>query len=150
MLESMIKSPRPTRAKAADVANAVLDGTNYIMLSGETAAGAYLEVAVQSMAKICMEAESTIDYSIAYKMITANAPIPMSPSEILAWSAVRTAYTSHASLIVVLSRGGSTAKLVAKYRSRVPILSFVVPELKSDSVMWTASDEAPARHSLIF
>ena len=115
MLESMIKSPRPTRAEATDVANAVLDGTDCVMLSGETAAGAYPEVAVQTMAKICMEAESTIDYSVAYKMITANAPVPMSPLESLASSAVRTANTSRASLILVLTRGGSTAKLVAKY-----------------------------------
>lgn len=150
MLESMIKSPRPTRAEATDVANAVLDGTDCVMLSGETAAGAYPEVAVQTMAKICMEAESTIDYSVAYKMIRANAPVPMSPLESLASSAVRTAITSRASLILVLTRGGSTAKLVAKYRPRVPILSVVVPEGKSDSVEWTASDEAPARHSLIF
>nr|GEX27293.1 pyruvate kinase [Tanacetum cinerariifolium] len=150
MLESMIKSPRPTRAEATDVTHAVLDGTDCVMLSGETAAGAYPEVAVQTMAKICMEAESTIDYSDAYKMIRANAPVPMSPLESLASSAVRTANTSRASLILVLTRGGSTTKLVAKYRPRVPILLVVVPEVKSNSVEWTASDEAPARHSLIF
>nr|GEV44105.1 pyruvate kinase, cytosolic isozyme [Tanacetum cinerariifolium] len=93
-------------------------------VSGETAAaagGAYPEVAVKTMAKICMEAESTIDYSVAYKMIIANVPVPMSPLEILASSSVRTVNTSHASLILVLTHGGSTTKLMAKYRPHVPI-----------------------------
>ncbi|RZS22162.1 hypothetical protein BHM03_00054904 [Ensete ventricosum] len=150
MLESMIKSPRPTRAEATDVANAVLDGTDCVMLSGETAAGAYPELAVQTMAKICMEAESYLDYGAVFKGILATAPVPMSPIESLASSAVRTANSAKSSLILVLTRGGSTAKLVAKYRPAMPILSVVVPELKTDSFDWFCSDEAPARHSLIF
>ncbi|URE38892.1 Pyruvate kinase [Musa troglodytarum] len=150
MLESMIKSPRPTRAEATDVANAVLDGTDCVMLSGETAAGAYPELAVQTMAKICLEAESYLDYGAVFKGILATAPVPMSPIESLASSAVRTANSAKASLILVLTRGGSTAKLVAKYRPAMPILSVVVPELKTDSFDWFCSDEAPARHSLVF
>lgn len=150
MLESMIKSPRPTRAEATDVANAVLDGTDCVMLSGETAAGAYPELAVRTMAKICIEAESTIDYGDVFKRVMANAPVPMSPLESLASSAVRTANTAKASLILVLTRGGSTAKMVAKYRPGMPILSVVVPEIKTDSFDWSCSDEYPARHSLIF
>lgn len=150
MLESMIKSPRPTRAEATDVANAVLDGTDCVMLSGETAAGAYPDLAVGTMAKICIEAESTIDYPDVFKRIMANAPVPMSPLESLASSAVRTANSAKAALILVLTRGGSTAKLVAKYRPGMPILSVVVPEIKTDSFDWTCSDESPARHSLIF
>ncbi|KAK4482915.1 hypothetical protein RD792_010088 [Penstemon davidsonii] len=150
MLESMIKSPRPTRAEATDVANAVLDGTDCVMLSGETAAGAYPELAVRTMAKICIEAESTIDYPDVFKRIMSNAPVPMSPLESLASSAVRTANSSRAALILVLTRGGSTAKLVAKYRPGMPILSAVVPEIKTDSFDWSCSDESPARHSLIF
>ncbi|XP_076882918.1 pyruvate kinase, cytosolic isozyme-like [Bidens hawaiensis] len=146
MLESMIKSPRPTRAEATDVANAVLDGTDCVMLSGESAAGAYPEIAVQTMNKICMQAESTVDYSAAYKRISTRIPVPMSPLESLAASAVRTANTSQASLILVLTRGGTTAKLVAKYRPRVPILSVVVPEAGSEL---SAGDEAPYRHSFI-
>ncbi|KAI3791244.1 hypothetical protein L2E82_04945 [Cichorium intybus] len=148
MLESMIKSPRPTRAEATDVANAVLDGTDCVMLSGETAAGAYPEIAVKTMAKICMEAESTIDYSVVYKKMTSTAPVPMSPLESLASSAVRTATSAQASMIVVLTRGGTTAKLVAKYRPQIPILSVVVPEAKIGADL-SPSDEAPARHGFI-
>ncbi|TKY58952.1 Pyruvate kinase, cytosolic isozyme [Spatholobus suberectus] len=150
MLESMIKSPRPTRAEATDVANAVLDGTDCVMLSGETAAGAYPDLAVQTMAKICIEAESTLDYGDVFKRIMEHSPVPMSPLESLASSAVRTANSAKAALILVLTRGGSTAKLVAKYRPGMPILSVVVPELKTDTFDWACSDEAPARHSLIF
>ncbi|GAB2276905.1 hypothetical protein Dimus_011615 [Dionaea muscipula] len=150
MLESMIKSPRPTRAEATDVANAVIDGTDCVMLSGETAAGAYPELAVSTMAKICLEAESTLDYGDVFKRVMANAPVPMSLLESLASSAVRTANSAKAALLLVLTRGGSTAKLVAKYRPGVPILSVIVPEIKTDSLEWSCSDEAPARHSLIF
>ncbi|OEL26839.1 Pyruvate kinase, cytosolic isozyme [Dichanthelium oligosanthes] len=149
MLESMIKSPRPTRAEATDVANAVLDGTDCVMLSGETAAGAYPELAVQTMAKICLQAESCVDHAAVFKYIMASAPIPMSPLESLASSAVRTANSAKAALILVLTRGGTTARLVAKYRPFMPILSVVVPELKTDSFDWTCSDEGPARQSLI-
>nr|DAD30184.1 TPA_asm: hypothetical protein HUJ06_031652 [Nelumbo nucifera] len=150
MLESMIKSPRPTRAEATDVANAVIDGTDCVMLSGETAAGAYPELAVQTMSRICIEAESSLDYGGVFKRIMQAAPVPMSPLESLASSAVRTANTAKAALILVLTRGGSTAKLVAKYRPAMPILSVVVPEIKTDFFTWFCSDEAPARHSLIF
>ncbi|XP_061360603.1 pyruvate kinase, cytosolic isozyme-like [Gastrolobium bilobum] len=150
MLESMIKSPRPTRAEATDVANAVLDGTDCVMLSGETAAGAYPELAVRTMAKICVEAESALDYGDVFKRIMEHSPVPMSPLESLASCAVRTANSSKAALILVLTRGGSTAKLVAKYRPSMPILSVVVPEIKTDTFDWSCSDEAPARHSLIF
>ncbi|XP_058730613.1 pyruvate kinase, cytosolic isozyme [Vicia villosa] len=150
MLESMIKSPRPTRAEATDVANAVLDGTDCVMLSGETAAGAYPELAVRTMAKICVEAESTIDYGDVFKRIMEHSPVPMSPLESLASSAVKMANSAKAAVILVLTRGGSTAKLVAKYRAGMPILSVVVPEIKTDTFDWSCSDEAPARHSLIF
>eukprot|EP00850_Spirogloea_muscicola_P002669 SM000010S04307 [mRNA] locus=s10:856051:859056:- [translate_table: standard] len=149
MLESMIKSPRPTRAEATDVANAVLDGTDCVMLSGETAAGAYPEEAVTVMSRICREAEASLDYHAIFKSIIRETPLPMSPLESLASSAVRTANKVQAALIVVLTRGGSTAKLVAKYRPSIPILSVAVPVLTTDNLTWSCSEESPARHSLI-
>lgn len=151
MLESMIKSPRPTRAEATDVANAVLDGTDCVMLSGETANGGYPEQAVLTMAKICVEAENYLDYKSVFKSMMASAPTPMNPLESLASSAVRTGNSVKAAFILVLTRGGTTARLVAKYRPAMPILSVVVPEVKTDDALeWTCSDESPARRSLIF
>jgi pyruvate kinase len=149
MLESMIKNPRPTRAEATDVANAVLDGTDCVMLSGETAAGSFPVEAVLVMTKICREAEASLDYYAMFKNILKQAPMPMSPLESLASSAVRTAHKVHASLVVVLTRGGSTARLVAKYRPLVPVLTVAVPVLTTDSLTWTCSGEAPARQCLI-
>jgi pyruvate kinase len=150
MLESMIKSPRPTRAEATDVANAVLDGTDCVMLSGETAAGAYPELAVQTMSRICLQAESHTDYGAVFKLISRAAPIPMSPLESLASSAVRTANISNASLILVLTRGGTTARLVAKYRPAIPVITAVVPEMKTDdNFNWTCSDERMIVRGLI-
>ncbi|GIL56779.1 hypothetical protein Vafri_12087 [Volvox africanus] len=149
MLESMIKNPRPTRAEATDVANAVLDGTDCVMLSGETAAGNFPVEAVKVMTKICREAEASLDYYAMFKNILKQAPMPMSPLESLASSAVRTAHKVHASLIVVLTREGSTARLVAKYRPLVPVLTVAVPVLTTDSLTWTCSGEAPARQCLV-
>lgn len=148
MLESMIKSPRPTRAEATDVANAVIDGTDCVMLSGETAAGAYPEQAVQTMAKICIEAEDSLNYRDVFKRIMETAPMPMNPLESLACAAVHTAISSKATLVLVITKGGSTTKMVSKYRPSMPILSVVVPdEVETDY----SSDkfESAARHGLI-
>ena len=150
MLESMTKSPRPTRAEATDVANAVLDGTDCVMLSGETAAGAYPEIAVQTMAKICAEAENFINYGDLFKRTVEAAPMLMSSLENLAVSAVHTAHSMKATLILVISEGGNTAKLVAKYRPSVPIISLVVPQITRDVIDLSWSVNAPLTHSLIY
>ena len=142
---SMTKSPRPTRAEATDVANVVLDGTDCVMLNGETAAGAYPEIVVQ----ICAEAENNINYGDLFKRTIETAPMLKSSLESLATSAVHTAHCMKATLILVFSKGGNTAKLVAKYRPSVPIISLVVPQI-SDVIGLSWSVNAPLRHSLIY
>jgi pyruvate kinase len=77
-----------------------------------------------------------------------QATLPMSPLESLASSAVRTAHKVHASLIVVLTRNGTTARLVAKYKPAVPVLTVAVPLLTTDTMSWSCSGEQPARQCL--
>ena len=127
MLESMISAPRPTRAECADVANAVLDGTDCVMLSGETANGEYPNDAVTMMAHTCQEAESVIDYNDVYASIRrqvlasyGDAPLPLAES--VASSAVKTSWDVKAKAIIVLTDSGATARLVAKYRPHVPVI----------------------------
>ena len=129
MLESMISAPRPTRAECADVANAVLDGTDCVMLSGETANGEYPNDAVAMMAHTCQEAESVLDFddvytSIRKRVLEANGVSPLPLAESVASSAVKTAWDVQAKAIIVLTDSGATARLVAKYRPSVPILVF--------------------------
>jgi len=126
MLESMTGAPRPTRAEATDVANAILDGTDAVMLSGETAAGNYALDAVKCMASICREAEAYVDNIASYHQILDQQPIPMGIIESLASSAVRTAQKVSAKLIVCLSRTGTTSRMIAKYRPDAPILSVCI------------------------
>jgi len=108
------------------VANAVLDGSDCVMLSGETAGGEYPFEAAKMMASICVQAESLIDFDAQYdnvrhQMLTSGVPVP--PGESIASSAVKTARDINANLIVVLSETGTTARLIAKYRPAVPILA---------------------------
>jgi pyruvate kinase len=118
MLESMITNPRPTRAECSDVANAVYDGTDCVMLSGETANGPYFEQAVSVMARTCVEAESSRDYNNLYQAIrnSVGQRYKISAGESLASSAVKTAIDIDAKFMVVLSETGTTARLVAKFR----------------------------------
>eukprot|EP00753_Platysulcus_tardus_P022712 PLAT9927.1.p2 GENE.PLAT9927.1~~PLAT9927.1.p2 ORF type:complete len:496 (+),score=225.93 PLAT9927.1:60-1547(+) len=122
MLESMGKNPRPTRAEATDVANAVFDGTDAVMLSGETASGDYPIKAVKIMARICVEAEAAIDHDALFLSIREGVSKPLPVFEAIASSAVKTQIDLGAKAIVVLTDSGNTARLVAKYRPPVPIL----------------------------
>jgi len=124
MLESMIQNPRPTRAEATDVANAVLDGTDAVMLSGETASGDYPLEAVSYMSNICLQAErveSQTDYPSLFEGLRAAATNLHTPEVVCSYS-VRAALDLKASLIITITETGSTSRLVCKYRPRVPVI----------------------------
>lgn len=123
MLESMCKAPRPTRAEASDVANAVLDGTDCVMLSGETAGGDYPINSVTIMSKCSAEAERCIDYKRTFNDIKMFTPAPVSTAEALAASAVNTSLDLDIDLIIVLTDTGHMARLVSKYKPMIPILA---------------------------
>ena len=123
MLESMITNPRPTRAECSDVANACYDGTDAVMLSGETANGAYSRQAVEIMARTCAEAESSINFGELYQSVrnSVRARFQLSTAESIASSSVKTAVDVGAKCIVVYSESGATARHVAKFRPGMPI-----------------------------
>merc|ERR1719198_824137 len=130
MLESMIKAPRPTRAEASDVANAVLDGTDVVMLSGETAAGDYPVNAVSIMRRICEEAESVMDYSTRYleHSIRVREEMGITSVESVCSSAVKATVDAACPLIIALTETGHTARLIAKYRPKAAILAISASE----------------------
>ncbi|EKM61229.1 uncharacterized protein PHACADRAFT_111557 [Phanerochaete carnosa HHB-10118-sp] len=123
MLESMTYNPRPTRAEVSDVANAVLDGADCVMLSGETAKGSYPVQSVLMMAETCMLAEASICYPPLYDELRSLTPRPTDTVETVAIAAVAAADEQNASAIVVLSTSGNTARLVSKYRPRCPVIT---------------------------
>ncbi|KAI0931884.1 hypothetical protein AcW2_000661 [Taiwanofungus camphoratus] len=116
-------NPRPTRAEVSDVANAVLDGADCVMLSGEVAKGSYPIQSVLMMAETCLLAETAICYPPLYDELRATAPRPTETAETAALAAVAAAYEQNASAIIVLSTSGNTARLVSKYRPSVPIIT---------------------------
>jgi pyruvate kinase len=122
----MIHSPRPTRAEASDVANAIFDGTDAIMLSGETAAGQYPVQAAQMMAKIAERAEAS--RGVAGHALEHLEPRPGDIAEAVAHATRQTATDLRAAAIITASAFGATARLVSKYRPEVPIIA-VTPSL---------------------
>ncbi len=126
MLESMIKNARPTRAEITDVANAIYDGTSAIMLSGETAAGAFPVEAVKTMALIAETTENDINYrEIFMKHSSADNP---SVTDAISHATVTTALDLGAQAIVTVTKGGGTARMISKYRPSCPIIGLTTDE----------------------
>jgi len=121
MLESMVTSARPTRAEVTDVANAIFDGTDAIMLSAETSVGKYPVEAVRMMAQIAMETEGQLPYE---KMLTERGEwLEPQTDELISYNACHTAFMLNAVAIIAPTQSGSTARRISKYRPQMPILA---------------------------
>jgi pyruvate kinase len=123
MLESMVNAPRPTRAEASDVANAVLDGTDAVMLSGETSVGLYPIDAVRTMARII---ETTEEHGL--ERVAGIQWEPRTKGGVIAKAAAEVAERLGAKFLVAFTQSGDTARRLARYRSRVPLLAFTPEE----------------------
>ena len=117
MLESMIKNPRPTRAETTDVANAVYDGTSAIMLSGETAAGAYPVEAVKTMVRIAERTERDVDYRKRFFMLEREANPDI--TDAICHATCTTALDLNAKAIVTVTKSGRSARMVSRYMSNI-------------------------------
>jgi pyruvate kinase len=127
MLDSMMENPRPTRAEVSDVANAIVDGTSCLMLSGETAIGAYPLAAVETMARIALSVEGEIDHWTDFE----NEPRYkcLDVPDALSHAASTTAKDLEAAAIVVMTFSGLTARLISRFRPACPILAMTVSEV---------------------
>jgi pyruvate kinase len=126
MLESMIENPRPTRAEASDVANAVLDGSDAVMLSGETAVGKYPIQAVEAMAHIADYTEHFMEQDHVNRPTTLQAG--QSVTDAIGEATVNLAYDLGAKVIITLTSSGYSARMVARHRPTIPILAVTVEE----------------------
>lgn len=128
MLESMTVNNRPTRAEVSDVANAVVDGADCVMLSGETAKGKYPVEAIKMMAETTYIAEQSLSYQALFNEMRGLTRVPTSTSETIALVAVSASLEQRAGAILLMSTSGQTARLVSKYRPQCPILMGTYPD----------------------
>jgi pyruvate kinase len=126
MLDSMQRNPRPTRAEASDVANAIFDGTDAIMLSGETAAGKYPVESVLTMSRIAEKAESALNYREMF--LKQRIAQETSVTEAISQSVAISALDLNAKAIISSTESGQTARMVSKYRPQAPIVAVTTQE----------------------
>lgn len=136
MLDSMMKNPRATRAEISDVANAIYDGTSAIMLSGETAAGAYPVEAVQTMVRIALKTEADIDYVKRFN--EKGGDIASNVTSAISHATCSTAHDLNAAAVVTVTKSGRTARMISKFRPSCPILGCTTSEsvYRHMSLMW--------------
>ncbi|KAK3422186.1 hypothetical protein EUGRSUZ_G02720 [Eucalyptus grandis] len=157
VVDSMTDNLRPTRAEATDVANAILDGSDAILLGAETLRGLYPVETISIVGKICAEAEKVFNQDLYFKKTVKYVGEPMSHLESIASSAYvllsselfRAAIKVKASVIICFTSSGRAARLLAKYRPTMPVISVVVPQLKTNQLRWTFSGAFEARQSLV-
>jgi pyruvate kinase len=136
MLESMVEHPRPTRAEASDVAHAILDGTDAVMLSAETAVGAYPRLAVEAMRRIIVETEQHRKDSPRDVRPEASGAVPTEVA--IAAATVAAVQLLRTPVVVVFTKGGFTARIVSSFRPGVPVLALTDQELtyRQLALMW--------------
>ncbi len=126
MLDSMMRNPRPTRAEVTDIANAIIDGSSAIMLSGETAAGKYPVEAVQMMYSIAINTENSLDYKEILKLRSIISEI--STTNAIGKATVNTASDLGAKAIITATASGYTSKAISKFRPKAPIIAATTSE----------------------
>ncbi|KAI4346427.1 hypothetical protein L6164_007323 [Bauhinia variegata] len=149
VVDTMTHNLRPTRAEATDVANIVLDGSDAILLGAETLRGLYPVETISTVGKICAEAEKVFNQDLYFKKAIKYVGEPMTHLESIASSAVRAAIKVKASAIICFTSSGRAARLIAKYRPIMPVISVVIPQLKTNQLRWTFTGAFEARQSLI-
>ncbi|KAH9550425.1 hypothetical protein CY35_10G071800 [Sphagnum magellanicum] len=149
VVDSMVESPCPTRAEATDVANAVLDGTDGVLLGAETLRGLYPIETITTVHRIAAEAEKVFNQAVYFKRMIKSIGEPMQHLESIASSAVRTATKVSAAVIVVFTSSGRAARLIAKYRPTMPVLCIVIPRLHTDHLRWSFTGAFQARQCLV-